>query len=57
VTRAKRHCRFRYLDSWPVDRTTGVHSDQIVRLYSFYSRQGDPEGLRRVRFFDAEKRK
>jgi hypothetical protein len=57
VTRAKRNFRFRYLDSQPVDRTTGVRSDQIVRLYGFYSRQGYPERLRRIRFFDAEKRK
>ena len=57
VTRAKRNFRFHYLDSQPVDRTTGVRSDQVVRLYGFYSRQGYPERLRRIRFFDAEKRK
>jgi IS4 transposase len=57
VTRAKRNFRFRYLDSRPVDRTTGVHSDQTIRLYGFYSRQGYPERLRRIRLFDAEKRK
>ena len=57
VTRAKRHCRFRYLDSRPVDRTTGVHSDQIVRLYGFYSHQGYPERLRRIRFCDPERRR
>jgi hypothetical protein len=57
VTRAKRNFRFRYLDSQPVDRTTGVRSDQIVRLSGFYSRQGYPERLRRIRFFDAENRK
>jgi hypothetical protein len=57
VTRAKRNFRFRYLDSRPVDRTTGVHSDQTIRLYGFYSKRGYPERLRRIRFFDAEKRK
>ena len=57
VTRAKRNFRFRYLDSQPVDRTTGVYSDQLVRLAGFYSHQGYPERLRRIRFFDAEKRK
>ncbi|HZY30436.1 MAG TPA: IS4 family transposase [Candidatus Methylomirabilis sp.] len=57
VTRAKRNFRFRYLDSRPVDRTTGVHSDQIVRLYGFYSHQGYPERLRRIRFFDPERRR
>jgi transposase len=57
VTRAKRNFRFRYLDSQPVDRTTGVHSDQTVRLFGFYSKRGYPERLRRIRFFDAEKHK
>lgn len=57
VTRAKRNFRFRYLDSRPVDRTTGVHSDQIIRLYGFYSKQAYPERLRRIRYFDAERRK
>ena len=57
VTRAKRNFRFRYLNSQPVDRTTGVYSDQTIRLYGFYSKQSYPERLRRVRYFDAEKRK
>ena len=57
VTRAKRNFRFRYCDSRPVDRTTGVHSDQTSRLSGFYSKQGYPERLRRIRYFDAEKRK
>jgi hypothetical protein len=57
VTRAKRNFRFRYLDSRPVDRTTGVYADQTIRLYGFYSKRGYPERLRRVRFFDREKRK
>jgi DDE family transposase/uncharacterized protein DUF4372 len=54
VTRAKRNFRFRYLDSRPVDRTTGVYSDQVIRLYGFYSKQSYPERLRRIRYFDAE---
>jgi IS4 transposase len=57
VTRAKRTFRFRYLASRPVDRTTGVHSDQTIRLYGYYSKRSYPERLRRIRFFDAEKRK
>ena len=47
----------RHLDSQPVDRTTGVHSDQTARPHSFYSQQGDPERCRRMHCFDAEKRK
>jgi hypothetical protein len=57
VTRAKRNFRFRYLDSRARDRTAAVHSDQLIRLFGFYSHQGYPERLRRIRFFDAEKRK
>jgi transposase len=57
VTRAKRNFRYRYLDSRPVDRTTGVHSDQIIRLYGFYSKQSYPERLRRIRYFDAAHRR
>ena len=57
VTRAKRNFRYRYLDSRPVDRTTGVHSDQTIRLYGFYSKRGYPERLRRIRFFDMETHK
>ncbi len=57
VTRAKRNFRFRYLDSRPVDRGTGVHSDQLIRLFGFYSHQSYPDRLRRIRCFDAENRK
>jgi transposase len=57
VTRAKRNFRFRYLDSQPVDRTTGVHSDQVIRLYGFYSKQSYPDRLRRIRYFDATHRR
>ncbi len=57
VTRAKRNFRFRYLESRAVDRTTGVRSDQIIRLYGFYSKRSYPERLRRVRYYEADKRK
>ena len=57
VTRAKRNFRYRYLDSRPVDRTTGVASDQVIRLYGFYSKQSYPERLRRIRYCDAARRR
>src|SRR5574341_1820480 len=57
VTRAKRNFRFRCLESRAADRTTGVHSDQTIRLHGFSGQRGYPERLRRIRFFDAEKRK
>ena len=57
VTRAKRNFRFRYLESRAVDRTTGVRSDQIIRLHGFYSKRSYPDRLRRVRYYDADTRK
>ena len=54
VTRAKRGMNARRLYSQPVDRTTGLICDQIIVLEGFYSHQGYPEKLRRVRFKDPE---
>lgn len=55
VTRAKSNFCFKRLYSRPVDKTTGLRSDQIIVLTGFYSRKGYPEKLRRIRFYDAEK--
>jgi len=57
VIRAKHNLRVSRVRSQPVDMTTGVQSDQWVRLKGFYSRQGYPDLLRRVRYFDAETRR
>ena len=54
VTRAKSNSKFRRLVSRPVDRTTGLICDQSVELTVFYSHQGYPERLRRIRFKDPE---
>jgi transposase len=54
VIRPKRTLRYRRVHSLPVDGTTTVRSDQIIELTIFYSHQGYPERLRRVRFHDAE---
>ena len=54
VTRAKSNFNFRRLYSQPVDKTTGVQSDQIIVVKGFYSRKDYPEHLRRIRFFDTE---
>jgi len=54
VIRAKRSLRYNRLHSLAVDDSTGIRSDQIITLSVFYSRQGYPERLRRVRFFDVE---
>jgi hypothetical protein len=54
VTRAKRGMHFRRLYAQSVDRTTGVICDQVIALEGFYSHQGYPEKLRRIRFKDPE---
>ncbi len=46
-----RYCR---LHSHPVDKTTGLRSDQIISLTGFYAAQDYPDKLRRVRIYDAE---
>jgi hypothetical protein len=57
VIRAKRNFKFNRRYSHEVDKTTGVQCDQTVILETFYSAQGYPEPLRRIRYFDAEKNK
>lgn len=54
VTRAKRGMNARRLYSQPVDRTTGLICDQIIELEGFYSHQGYPEKLRRIRIKDPQ---
>jgi hypothetical protein len=54
VIRAKSnlHARRRY--SHPVDRSSGLRSDQTVILSNFYAHKGFPEPLRRVRIKDLQ---
>jgi hypothetical protein len=54
VTRVKSNFKCRRLYSMPVDRNTGLVCDQHVELTFFYSKQGYPEFLRRIRYNDAE---
>jgi Domain of unknown function (DUF4372)/Transposase DDE domain len=54
VMRAKANLRCRRLASNPVDRRTGLICDQQVALTVFYSQQGYPERLRRIRYRDPE---
>lgn len=54
VTRAKDNARFRRRRSHPVDKTTGLRSDQTVMLHGAVSRRGYPEALRRVSHIDLE---
>lgn len=57
VTRSKRNFNFRRRYSHEVDKSTGVQCDQTVVLETYYSVQGYPEPLRRIRFYDAERDK
>jgi hypothetical protein len=53
VTRARKKFRFQRLISHPVeDKTGGVQCDQTISLKWFYSVQGYPAPLRRIRFRD-----
>ena len=52
VTRARSNTHCRRIYSSPTDRRTGVICDQHIELTVFYSRQGYPQRLRRIRFKD-----
>ena len=54
VTRAKRNFKFQRRYSHEIDKTTGVQCDQTVILKTFYSFQGYPEPLRRIRYYDED---
>jgi hypothetical protein len=57
VTRAKDNLRFQRMYSQPVDNTTGVLYDQIGRLEVYYSKKDYPDKLRRIKYFDEERKK
>ncbi|MBA3483299.1 MAG: IS4 family transposase [Pyrinomonadaceae bacterium] len=52
VTRAKSNFRFKRRYSREVDKSTGVQCEQTVILETYYSFQGYPEPLRRIRYYD-----
>jgi len=54
VTRAKRNLDARRLYSAPVDRSTGLISDQTIALNGHYAAKRYPAHLRRIRFRDPE---
>jgi len=54
VVRAKRDLDYRRCTSHPVDRTTGLRSDQIIRLRGPKSAHRYPAPLRRITYRDAE---
>jgi hypothetical protein len=54
VVRTKSNVLLQRRSSHPVDKSTGVRSDQTVILTSFESAAVYPDALRRVSYFDAE---
>jgi len=57
ITRAKKNFDWERVYSSPVDKSTGIQCDQVIVLKSFYPKKGYPERLRRIRYWDAEKKK
>jgi len=57
ITRAKGSTQFRRLYSRPVDKSTGLRSDQTVVFRNRQPRRDYPDTLRRIRYFDALTRK
>ena len=53
VTRARKRFDCQRIGSQPVDKTTGLQCDQIVRLNNPVPKRGYPERLRRIRYVDA----
>lgn len=54
VVRAKKNLRFRRKQSHPIDRSTGVRSDQTIVLDGYGSAEKFPDSLRRVSFYSAD---
>jgi hypothetical protein len=57
VTRAKKNLACVYLASTAVDKTLGLRCDQKIRLATKQAKTDYPIALRRVKFYDAERRK
>jgi len=57
VTRAKRNIKFRRRYSHPVDKYTGLRSDQTIVFTGIHSASDYPEPLRRIRYYDADTKK
>ena len=57
VVRAKENLKFRRLYSSPKNKETGIKADQVVELATRKSKKAYPERLRRVSYFDKERKK
>jgi hypothetical protein len=54
VIRAKNNLKFKRIYSNKIGKNTGVKYDQIGELTGFYSLQGYPEKIRKIKFYDAD---
>ena len=54
IIRAKKNLQFRRLYSQPIDKSTGLRCDQIIKLTGNLPSQHYPDKLRRVKYYDAE---
>ncbi len=54
ITRAKKNTRLRRLYSHPVDKSTGLRSDQTIVLTGTETSKDYPQQLRRITYFDAD---
>lgn len=54
IIRAKKNTKMKRLYSLPVDKSTGVRCDQIVRFSSAHGKKHYPDKLRRIKYYDAE---
>ena len=57
VVRAKQNLKFKRLYSSPKDKEAGIRADQVVQLVTQKSKEAYPERLRRVSYFDKERKK
>jgi len=54
VIRSKKNTRFYVLESRPVDKSTGLRCDQVIRLSSAKGKRDYPKRLRRISFIDTK---
>jgi len=54
IVRAKKGLAYRRIYSNPVDKETGVRSDQVIKLTSKKSSKNYPDQLRRIKYYDLE---
>ena len=54
VIRAKQNLSFKRIASRPVDKSTGLRCDQLIRFSGHTARKNYPGQLRRIKFYDSE---